>query len=144
MAVRARTSDQAIDSGFAESTLGLDDLRYHDSYPPLVRNVSADYSWDNSKRLVPEALALLRPYPNETMGVEAMPMDDAAEVLKFRPQDRRVILCVDVVVPVENPGVRIVDHEPTLPARRLDLLAGPQLLLPLRVIMAHGGLLPLQ
>ena len=39
--------------------LGIDDLRYHDSYPPLVQNVSADYSWENSKKLVLQALAPL-------------------------------------------------------------------------------------
>lgn len=39
--------------------LGLDDLRYHDMYPPLVSDVSADYSWESSKKLVLEALAPL-------------------------------------------------------------------------------------
>lgn len=39
--------------------LGLDDLRYHDMYPPLVDKVSTDYSWENSKKLVSEALAVL-------------------------------------------------------------------------------------
>ncbi len=36
--------------------LGLDDLRYHDMYPPLVDDVNADYSYANSKKLVSEAL----------------------------------------------------------------------------------------
>ncbi|GAB4224074.1 MAG: oligoendopeptidase F [Acidobacteriota bacterium] len=39
--------------------LGIDDLRYHDMYPPLVPEISADYSWETSKRLVLEALAPL-------------------------------------------------------------------------------------
>ena len=39
--------------------MGIDDLRYHDMYPPLVDKVSTDYSWENSKRLVSEALAVL-------------------------------------------------------------------------------------
>lgn len=39
--------------------LGIDDLRYHDSYPPLVQNITADYTWENSKKLVLEALAPL-------------------------------------------------------------------------------------
>jgi len=39
--------------------MGIDDLRYHDMYPPLVDKVSTDYSWENSKKLVSEALAVL-------------------------------------------------------------------------------------
>jgi oligoendopeptidase F len=39
--------------------LGIDDLRYHDMYPPLVKSVTADYSWENSRKLVLEALAPL-------------------------------------------------------------------------------------
>jgi oligoendopeptidase F len=39
--------------------LGIDDLRYHDSYPSLVEDVQADYGWENSRRLVTEALAPL-------------------------------------------------------------------------------------
>jgi oligoendopeptidase F len=39
--------------------LGIDDLRYHDSYPSLVDKVTADYSWDNSRKLAIEALAPL-------------------------------------------------------------------------------------
>jgi oligoendopeptidase F len=41
--------------------LGLDDLRYHDMYPPLVSDVTADYTWENSKKLVAQALAPLGP-----------------------------------------------------------------------------------
>jgi len=36
--------------------LGVDELRYYDMYPPLVDQVSADYSWENSKKLVLDAL----------------------------------------------------------------------------------------
>ena len=36
--------------------MGIDDLRYHDMYPSLVAKVDADYSWENSKKLVLEAL----------------------------------------------------------------------------------------
>ena len=36
--------------------MGLDDLRYYDMYPSLVPKVEADYSWENSKKLVLEAL----------------------------------------------------------------------------------------
>ncbi len=36
--------------------MGLDDLRYHDMYPSLVAKVDADYSWENSKKLVLDAL----------------------------------------------------------------------------------------
>jgi oligoendopeptidase F len=39
--------------------LGIDDLRYHDMYPPLVSDVTADYTWETSKKLVREALAPL-------------------------------------------------------------------------------------
>jgi len=39
--------------------LAIEDLRYHDMYPPLVDKVSTDYSWENSKKLVSEALAVL-------------------------------------------------------------------------------------
>ena len=39
--------------------LGIDDLRYHDMYPPLVDKVSTDYSWENSKKLISEALVVL-------------------------------------------------------------------------------------
>jgi oligoendopeptidase F len=36
--------------------MGIDDLRYHDMYPSLVSKVDADYSWENSKKLVLDAL----------------------------------------------------------------------------------------
>jgi oligoendopeptidase F len=39
--------------------LGIEDLQYHDMYPPLVGAVSTDYTWDNSKKLVNAALAPL-------------------------------------------------------------------------------------
>jgi oligoendopeptidase F len=39
--------------------LGIDDLRYHDMYPSLVSDITADYTWDSSKKLVAEALAPL-------------------------------------------------------------------------------------
>jgi oligoendopeptidase F len=39
--------------------LGIDDLRYHDMYPALVGQVTADYSWENSIDLVCDALAPL-------------------------------------------------------------------------------------
>jgi oligoendopeptidase F len=39
--------------------LGIDDLRYHDMYPPLVSEVTTDYSWENSKKLVADALEVL-------------------------------------------------------------------------------------
>jgi oligoendopeptidase F len=39
--------------------LGIDDLRYHDMYPPLVDDVSANYSWESSKKLALESFAPL-------------------------------------------------------------------------------------
>jgi oligoendopeptidase F len=39
--------------------LGIDDLAYHDMYPPLVADVEADYDWDTSKELVLRSLAPL-------------------------------------------------------------------------------------
>jgi oligoendopeptidase F len=36
--------------------LGIDDLRYHDMYPPLVDDITEDYSWETSKKIVAEAL----------------------------------------------------------------------------------------
>ncbi len=39
--------------------LGLDELRYHDIYPPLVEEVAQDYTWDKSRQVVIEALAPL-------------------------------------------------------------------------------------
>ncbi len=36
--------------------MGLDDLRYYDMYPSLVSEAQADYSWENSKKMVLEAL----------------------------------------------------------------------------------------
>jgi oligoendopeptidase F len=36
--------------------LGIDDLRYHDIYPPLVPEVASDYTWDNARKLVADAL----------------------------------------------------------------------------------------
>jgi oligoendopeptidase F len=41
------------------SILGIDDLRYHDMYPPLVDEITTDYSWENSRKLVGEGLAPL-------------------------------------------------------------------------------------
>ena len=41
--------------------LGLDDLAYHDMYPPLVSTIDVDYSWETSKNLVLEALEPLGP-----------------------------------------------------------------------------------
>jgi oligoendopeptidase F len=39
--------------------LGIDDLRYHDMYPPLVADVDAVYDWDSAKKLVARSLAPL-------------------------------------------------------------------------------------
>jgi oligoendopeptidase F len=39
--------------------LGIEDLRYHDVYPPLVEQVDIDFSWDSSKKLVDAALVPL-------------------------------------------------------------------------------------
>jgi oligoendopeptidase F len=39
--------------------LGIDDLKYHDMYPSLVRAVEARYDWENSKQVVAAALAPL-------------------------------------------------------------------------------------
>ena len=39
--------------------LGVEDLSYHDLYPPLVDEVQADYGWDAAREVVLEALAPL-------------------------------------------------------------------------------------
>jgi oligoendopeptidase F len=39
--------------------LGVDDLAYHDLYPPLVDEVRADYGWDAAREVVAEALSPL-------------------------------------------------------------------------------------
>jgi oligoendopeptidase F len=39
--------------------LGVDDLAYHDLYPPLVDEVKADYGWDAAREVVLEALSPL-------------------------------------------------------------------------------------
>ena len=48
--------------------LGIDDLRYHDMYPPLVPEISSGYPWEKSKKLVLEALAPLGRDYVETFG----------------------------------------------------------------------------
>jgi oligoendopeptidase F len=65
--------------------LGIDDLRYHDIYPPLVPEVASDYSWENAKKLVAVAL---EPLGDEYVGQLGQALDSGWVDVYPRPGKR--------------------------------------------------------